>query len=406
MSSDAVHPNPGLAQRLNRIYALHRKEIDLRLERSPYESLLHDLGDPHPRLPPVIHIAGTNGKGSTLACLRALLEGAGKRVHVMTSPHLMVFNERIRIAGTLVDDDTLITALDHVWAVNNGRPVTFFEFTTALTFHLFAGHDADYTLVETGMGGRLDCSNIIPNPILTGITAIGYDHQKFLGDTLPEIAGEKAGIMKADAPCIIGYQPYADQVHNVFINRARQLDIPLSIAGQDWGLDGVPQPNLQGVHQHWNAAMAVEIMRHLPGVTLPDLSALRHVDWPGRMQAVPHLGPDIWYDGGHNEGGANALAAICQDWKAQEPETPVNIILAMGSDKDPNEFLLPFLPFIDSVHVMGLQGGRHPQTAQELSDKITVIRSKTIEISDIKGLDGRTLLCGSLYLAAQIFAKN
>ena len=404
--SDAAHPNPELAWRLERIYSLHRKEIDLRLENSPYESLLHDLADPHLRLPPVVHVAGTNGKGSTLACLRALLEAAGRRVHVMTSPHLIRFNERIRLAGSLVDDSTLIQALDHVWTVNNGRPVTFFEFTTALTFHLFAGHDADFTLVETGMGGRLDCSNIIPDPVVTGIASIGYDHQRFLGETLPEISGEKAGIMKKNVPCVIGHQPYFDQVHYVFTKRAQELDIPLSMAGQDWGLDGVPQPNLYGVHQHWNAAMAVQLYNHLPDLPPVDLSVLGHVDWPGRMQKVDHLGQDIWIDGGHNEGGAKALARICQGWREESPDTPIHLVLGMGADKDPNAFLSPFMPYIDSVHCIDLHGGRNPQSAESLRDKIDFNNVKTIDISDINTLPGKKIICGSLYLYASIFAKN
>lgn len=404
--SDAIHPNPDLQERLSRIYDLHREAIDMRLGCTPYDTILHDLGDPHLHLPPVVHVAGTNGKGSTIAMLKSLLLNANKTVHVMTSPHLSVFNERITLANDRIDDDTLLKALDHVWAVTQGRPVTFFEFTSALTFYVFAQCEADFVLLETGLGGRLDCSNVVPDPIAVGITAIGYDHQEFLGDSLAEIAGEKAGIMKAGVKTVLGFQPYFDEVYSVFYNKAAALQAPLSVAGKDWDLTDVPQPNLHGVHQHWNAAMAVQLYKAIDGLPAINLRALNHVEWPARMERLVGFGHDVWFDAAHNEGGAHALSALLKGWRTNDPDQPIHLVMGLGSNKDPDTLLRPLLPYVDTVSCLSLDAGRHPQSAQSLCEQITLTQAQCIDVCDIQHKQGRVIICGSLYLYASLFAKN
>ena len=307
--------------------ALHPKVIDLSLDRML--RILEALGNPQDRIPPVIHIAGTNGKGSTQAMIRAGLESAGLRVHAYTSPHLAQFHERIRLAGELIPEADLAATLEECEAANAGQPITFFEITTAAAFLAFSRVPADYTLLEVGLGGRLDATNVIDSPRLTVITPVSIDHTQYLGETLAEIAGEKAGILKRRTPCIVAPQdPVAREVIEA---RAERLFAPLRIGRQDWdsrregdsliyqddhGLIDLPLPVLPGPHQIVNAGTAIAALRELGFGRIEARAAVTEVEWPARMQRLTR-GPlvelaghaELWLDGGHNPAGGEALAA-------------------------------------------------------------------------------------------------
>ncbi|MFN7052143.1 MAG: bifunctional folylpolyglutamate synthase/dihydrofolate synthase, partial [Gemmobacter sp.] len=312
---------------LQRMMAFHPKIIDLTLDR--VQRMLAALGHPEGRLPPVIHIAGTNGKGSTQAMIRAGLEQQGKRVHAYTSPHLAWFHERIRLAGALISEEALAQLLDECVTANGGEEITFFEITTCAALLAFARIPADYTLLEVGLGGRLDATNVVDRPALTIITPVSIDHQQYLGETLAEIAGEKAGILKRGVPCIVGPQDEAGLA--VIEARAARLGAPLLAYGQHWhvgtergrliyqdetGLLDLPLPNLPGPHQIQNAGAALAALRHLGADEAACEAAVTRAFWPARMQrltygplvdAVP--GVELWLDGGHNPAGGAAIAA-------------------------------------------------------------------------------------------------
>lgn len=384
---DAAHPDPFLQARLEALFALHRtKTVDLTI-RAPYLALLAKLGDPHRRLPPVIHVAGTNGKGSTVAFMRAMLEEAGQRVHVYTSPHLLRFNERIVLAGREIDDRTLAALLDDAVALNDGGEVTFFEMTTAIAFAAFARAAADVVLLETGLGGRLDCTNVVERPAATVITAIGYDHMDFLGDTLPSIALEKAGIMKPGVPCIVAPQPYAE-VEGVLVEAARTRGAPLLLHGRDWyhapQADGgctvtvngatipLPPPALTGRHQVANAATAACAIAAIR----PDLAAeilargVALARWPARLQKLDRVGgealPDglhAWFDGGHNRDAALVLADFLAG--RRRAGDAIYLIVGMLNRRDLATFLRPLRPFVDTLTAIPLpdaESGHDPAT--------------------------------------------
>ena len=287
-SSDAV---------LARMMALHPKIIDLTLDRM--WRLLGALGNPQNDLPPVIHIAGTNGKGSTQAMIRAGLEGAGKRVHAYTSPHLAQFRERIRVAGDLIEEDALTAVLDECYAANQGETITYFEITTCAALLSFARAEADYTLLEVGLGGLLDATNVIAKPELTIITPVSMDHEQFLGDTVAKIAGQKAGILKRGVPCVVG--PQQEAALEVIEDIATRIGAPLLVSGQHWtiapeagrmafhdetGLVDVPQPVLPGAHQIQNAGAALMALRHLGFGSEACEAAVTQAEWPARMQRL------------------------------------------------------------------------------------------------------------------------
>ncbi len=309
---------------LSRLLGLHPKKIDLSLGRT--ERLLEALGRPELRLPPTIHVAGTNGKGSTLAFLRAMLEASGARVHVYTSPHLLRFNERIRLGadggGRLIDDDRLTEALEVCERANGARPITFFEITTAAAFHIFAQTPADWLLLETGLGGRYDATNVIAAPKATIVTSVSLDHLEFLGETVEKIAFEKAGIFKRGAPAIVGFQ--SDVARKVLEREARRAGAPLIIAGEDFhmrekngrlvfedesGLLDLPLPRLAGRHQHQNAAAAIAALRE----AAPDLDAkaietgLLRAEWPARLQRLPRGTSSISRLGARKSGSTAAI---------------------------------------------------------------------------------------------------
>ncbi len=429
---------------LNSLYYLHHKDIDLGLDRT--YRFLNQIGNPHLHLPKVVHIAGTNGKGSTTAILRALLEASGHRVHVYTSPHLIHPTERIRVAGRPITSEAFLTLLDECIAINDGAPITFFELTTCAALLTFSRTPADFVLLETGMGGRLDTTNVVPNPACTIITSISYDHMVFLGDTLPKIASEKAGIMKAGSPCVIGYQfdeAIAEGVLEVFHKASQTLSpiAPLSIYGAQWfaapnpngmmfrhGDDSIslPRPNLAGNHQIWNAGAAIEAFRIIAPMHFNQQilsTALKQIDWPARMQTLENhtltnLVPDDWeiiLDGGHNDTGGIVLAAQIQEWVKTDPR-PVHMIVGMMARKDAAAFLKPLLGHIDSltfVPVVDGEGECYPP--EKLADVANAMgfsninmatspqeATKAIAHNQPKKNPCRILIAGSLYLAGNV----
>lgn len=414
---------------LDRMMALHPKIIDLTLDRM--WRLLDALGQPQKDIPPVIHIAGTNGKGSTQAMIRSGLEGAGKSVHAYTSPHLARFHERIRLAGTLISEPHLTEMLDECYASNTGEAITYFEITTCAALLAFARTPADYTLLEVGLGGRLDATNVIENPTLTIITPISIDHEQFLGTTLTQIAGEKAGIMKRGVPCIVGPQPA--EAMDVIEAMAARLGVPLIAHGQQWhvsherdhlifqdeaGLLDLPLPALPGAHQIDNAGAAIAALRTLDMPESAYGNAMTNVSWPARMQRL-RTGPlfniapnaELWLDGGHNPAAGAALG----EHLATLPPRPTYLICGMLNTKDISGYLLPMGPHIDGLtavsipnEVNTLPAGETAAAASACGIQATTAQSVNDALEGIiaKNPNARVLLCGSLYLAGNILRSN
>lgn len=427
---------------LARLTALHPKVIDLSLGR--IERLLGKLGNPERRLPPVFHVAGTNGKGSTCAFLRAILEAAGKRVHVYSSPHLVRFHERIRLCGKLIDEDELQALLEECEAANAGDPITFFEVTTAAAFLAFSRRKADALILEVGLGGKLDATNVIEHPVVTVITPVDMDHQQYLGDTIKAIAGEKAGIMKRRVPCIVG--PQTDEAREVIEERAVQLGSPLAIWGQDFmaheehrrmvfqdenGLLDLPMPNLPGAHQIVNAAVAIAALRRAPGFAIEERAiedGLMSVDWPARMQRLTR-GPlvsaapkdaEVWLDGAHNPHGARALAHAIADLEESTPR-PLYLICGMLQTKDPRGFFAAFRGLAKHVTTVDIPGEAASLGAGQLYDAARAegldahpapsIEDAMLQIEARNQLvksktPPRIVLCGSLRLAGAVLREN
>jgi dihydrofolate synthase/folylpolyglutamate synthase len=417
---------------LARLSRLHPKLIDLSLDRML--PLLEKLGNPQDRLPPTIHVAGTNAKGSTIAYLRAFLEASGKRVHVYNSPHLVRFNERIRLAGTLVGTRMLNAALEEVEALNAGAPITFFEVTTVTAFKLFAETKADYLLLETGMGGTYDTTNVIKHPLGTVITPIDLDHQGFLGNTVAEIAVSKAGILKAGAKAVMGIQH--DEARAVLDRAARRLGITPIWQNEDFhgseqdgrlvyqdeqGLLDLPPPALSGPHQFDNATLAIAAARHF-GLPVDDqgfAEGLRRVTWPARMQPIRAgklrdllpAGNELWLDGGHNPHGAAALARTI----AAMPEKPLVLIMGMMNTRAPEDFLAPFRDLHPTqVLTLTIPGEPNAHKAEDIAARARAqrfpakaARSIATALKAAAGIENaRVLICGSLYLAGDVLAKN
>ncbi|MCK0206916.1 bifunctional folylpolyglutamate synthase/dihydrofolate synthase [Starkeya koreensis] len=421
----------------DRLLALHPKLIDLSLERM--WRLLERLGHPERRLPPVIHVAGTNGKGSTVAFMRAVLEAAGRRVHVYTSPHLVRFNERIRLAGTLVDDARLTDALARAEEANGGEPITFFEITTAAALLLFSEVPADILLLEVGLGGRLDATNVVEKPLVSVITPVSIDHVDFLGETVAEIAGEKAGILKRGVPAVLGRQPR--EALAVIERLAARLGAPLSIMGEQYqayeeggrlvvsdeaGLMDLPRPRLVGPHQIGNAGLAIEALRvadlGLPAAAFEE--GMRAAQWPARLQ---RLGPgplvarapegvDVWLDGGHNAAGGQAIAAALADLE-DRVSRPLVLIVGMLGNKDADAFLTPFAGLareLIAVPVPGEHKGAAPEALAAIARAYGLDASTAPDVpAALDGLSAfpvdpppRVLIAGSLYLAGAVLAEN
>ena len=399
---------------VERLHGLHPRLIDLSLWR--LQRLLAQLGHPERRLPPVIHVAGTNGKGSTCAFVRAIAEHAGLRTHVYTSPHLVRFNERFRIAGRLVSDDALAAALERIERVNGGAPITVFEVITAAAFALFAAEPADLCVLEVGLGGRGDATNVV-TPSACAVTSISLDHREMLGDTLALIAAEKAGIFKPGVPAVTGAQP-------AVVLAALDAAGPVRARGRDWwvGPDGaglryadaagelvLPAPSLPGAHQIDNAGIAVAAIRAARlGVT--DYAGLAGAHWPARMQrlhgrlAALAPGREVWLDGGHNPGAGEMLAAHIAGWG------PTHLIVGMKQSKDTAEFLRPLLP-----HAASLWAVAEPDQHQALPVEAIVAASGGLArpgptvadaLRSLGSMPGRALICGSLYLAGEVLKAD
>jgi dihydrofolate synthase/folylpolyglutamate synthase len=427
---------------LARLLHLHPKRIDLVLDR--IQHLLAALGHPERHLPPVIHVAGTNGKGSVCAFLRAMLEGSGQDVHVYTSPHLVRFHERIRLAGKLIAEDELVAVLEECERANDGAPITFFEITTAAAFLAFSRRKADALILEVGLGGKYDATNVIPKPVATCITPIALDHQEFLGDTLAAIAAEKAGIIKPSVPCIVGMQ--AEEARSVVVRRADQLGARLFVHGEDFhaheehgrfvyqdgdGLLDLSRPKLAGRHQINNAAIAVATLRCIGGRWARESAiewGLKNVEWPARLQrltkgplvqAAPN-GAEIWLDGGHNAHGGAAIAQTMADFEERAPK-PLYLICGMLKTKDATGYFVPFRGLARQVTTVAIPGEIASRGAGALYD---AARAAGVDATPAENLedamlqvsawsrsrDGegppRILICGSLYLAGQVLKEN
>ncbi len=414
---------------LQRMMALHPKIIDLTLDR--VWRLLEKVGNPQDRLPPVIHVAGTNGKGSTQAMIRAGLEAEGKKVHAYTSPHLARFHERIRVAGELISEAALTEVLDRAYMANGSDPITYFEITTVAALMAFAETSADYTLLEVGLGGRLDATNVIAKPALTIITPVDLDHQQYLGDTLAEIAGEKAGIIKRGVPCVVG--PQLDEGLEVIERVAARNSAPVYAYGQQYhvgtergrliyqderGLLDLPLPNLPGPHQIQNAGGSIAALRVLGFGEEACEAAVSRAFWPARMQhmksgrLVDLAKPaELWLDGGHNPHAGRALAETL----SALPDRPIHLICGMLNTKDIGGYLRPLAKIAKSLTALSIPGemntlpaevtaeearkaGFEATTAASVDDAITAITAKDP--------NARILICGSLYLAGHVLREN
>jgi dihydrofolate synthase/folylpolyglutamate synthase len=417
---------------LARLLNLHPKLIDLSLERM--KRLLHDLGNPQNAMPNIVHIAGTNGKGSTVAFLRSCLEAAGKRVNVFSKPHLIRFNERIRIGGKLIGDEALIALLEECERINAGRPITYFEITTAAAFLVFARDKADVTLIETGLGGRFDASNVFAKPLITAITPVSLDHQHFLGDTVARIAFEKAGIFKPGVPAVLA--PQLAEAETVLAARATELGAPLFRFGQDWrvwpshaGLHyesrrwklDLPPPGLLGRHQYDNAGTALACLDRAGFVLGPGTLAegLLRVEWPARLEHLTEgrlvdllpAGWELWLDGGHNQAGGAALGAVAREWR----DKPLHLVFGMLESHDAVAFLKPLAESATLAVAVAVPG--EPAT-RSADNSAAAARSAGIAAAETapnlaaalkqasKGAPGRLLICGSLYLAGHVLAEN
>ncbi|MBT8417601.1 MAG: bifunctional folylpolyglutamate synthase/dihydrofolate synthase [Silicimonas sp.] len=419
-SSDAI---------LNRMMALHPKIIDLTLDRM--WRCLDAVGNPHEDLPPVVHVAGTNGKGSTQAMIRAGLESAGQTVHAYTSPHLAWFHERIRVAGEIISEQALTQILDEVYVANGGHQITYFEITTVAAFLAFVREKADWTLLEVGLGGRHDATNVIERPKLTIITKIDLDHQQFLGETLAEIAYQKAGIIKKGVPLVIG--PQHEEVLDVIEAEARRYDAPTLAHGQHWhiwdergrlvfqdetGLLDLPLPNLRGPHQIGNAGMAIAALRHLGFGEEACEAAVTSAFWPARMQRL-RRGPlvdaapeaELWLDGGHNPAAGQALA----DTLAGLPDRPTHMICGMLSTKDVAGYLRPLAEQAQSLHAVAIPGETATLPAEDTAaaaDSVGLPARVATSVADALAAiveqdpSARILICGSLYLAGAVLREN
>ncbi len=425
---------------LARLLALHPKRIDLALDR--VARLVTALDHPERRLPPVIHVAGTNGKGSTIAFMRAILEAAGKRVHVYTSPNLVRLNERFRIGhqggGRLVGDAELAAALAECESSNGGAPITVFEIETAAAFLLFSRHPADAVLLEVGLGGRLDATNVVERPLASVITRISLDHREFLGDTVENIAAEKAGILKSGVPAVIAGQ--ARGALAVIERQAARLKAPLAIAGEHWtateergrlvyqdgdGLLDLPAPKLYGRHQYENAGAAVAALR-VAGLKLPAAAfeaGMTRVDWPARMQRLSRgrlaaLAPpesELWLDGGHNVDGGQAIAAALADLE-ERVSRPLVLIVGMLATKDSAGFLKNFSGLARRVIAVPIHQDKAvpPAALAEIAGLVGIPALTRDDLDGAIAVAGkldlhpapRILITGSLYLAGEVLAQN
>lgn len=442
MTLPAIQPSPPYGDILARLASLHPKRIDLTLDRM--WRILARLDHPERRIPPVIHVAGTNGKGSTVAFLRAILEAAGLCVHVYTSPHLVRFNERFRLGraggSVLVGDDELRAVLDHCERVNGGEPITIFEIETAAAFHLFAEHSADVVLLEVGLGGRLDATNVIEAPLASVITPIGMDHVEFLGDTIAKIAAEKAGIVKRGVPVVCAEQPA--EAAAAIEQAARRARAPLHAATQDWhvnvergrlvyqddnGLLDLAAPRLFGRHQVDNAGLAIATLRAVKAFRIEPAAfeqGIARTEWPARMQrlasgALVEVAPkdaELWLDGGHNVDGGRVAAAALGDLEERVPR-PLVVIAGMMGNKDAAGFLGNFAGLTRHIIAVPIPDQDNAMTPEVLAEAARALGMRVDTAESVEAalravaqlayeVPPRILITGSLYLAGHVLAAN
>jgi dihydrofolate synthase / folylpolyglutamate synthase len=442
VNAQAAKGDQPLGELIARLSALHPNRIDLSLERM--QLLLQRLENPERNLPPVIHVAGTNGKGSTIAYLRAILEAAQLRVHAYTSPSLVRVNECFRLGraggGTLVGDEELRAVLEHCERVNAGAPITLFEIETAAAFCLFAQHPADVVLLEVGLGGRLDATNVIESPLATVIAPVSMDHTEFLGDTLTTIAGEKAAIIKRNVPVICAEQ--SPDAATVIEAQAKRMHAPLYSAGQEWhvsvergrlvyqderGLMDLAAPKLFGRHQFDNAGLAIATLRALDALKVDSAayeSGIVGAEWPARMQRLASgalvdqapPGCEVWLDGGHNAEGGRVVAAALGDLE-ERVSRPLVVIVGMMANKDAGAFLANFAGLtrhIIAVQIPGLDNAMSPDrladAARALGMRVETLGGVEAALRSLARLayevPPRILITGSLYLAGQVLAAN
>lgn len=435
--NDVKHHNKSLQNKLFSIYKLRSSRINLD-GSSEYANLLKKLGNPQDKIPATIHIAGTNGKGSTLAFLEQLLKEMGKTSHKLTSPHLLYFNERIVIAGKEIDDNSLEKELDYILKINDGAECSFFEIATALAFHIFAKYDADYTLLETGLGGRLDCTNYIKKPIATIIASIGYDHTEFLGDTIEKIAMEKAGIIKRDVPCILASQKriVLDVVTKIIKEKCEKHNTTINQCGSKWVIVPfdeeqmifkyseivykLPRPrHLIGDHQisNFGTALATLMMlgekdKDIIPTEIQIVKALNNTKWAGRLEKIEINNlldnHEIYFDGGHNEDAAYIISEQLDKWKKNGYD--INIVIGMMAHKDANPFIKEIIGHVDYINILEIEHDKESYKFNELKEIIekhtTNPINKITNINEISQLQYKnktiTLITGSLYLYEQI----
>jgi dihydrofolate synthase/folylpolyglutamate synthase len=424
---------------LERLSKLHPKAMDLSLGR--LLRLLATLGNPQESLPPIIHVAGTNGKGSTLAMLRAIHEAAGRQVHAYTSPHLVRFNERFVLAGKQIEDTPLSDILEECEHSNAGLGITLFEIATAAGMLAFARTPADLLLLEVGLGGRFDATNVIRHPTLSIITPVSLDHQHFLGDTVEAIAFEKAGILKPGVPAIIGRQ--SDAALGVILDRADEIGAPVVVQGRDWTVnasDGglvfqaanmtrhLPRPALLGAHQIDNAGIVLAAVETLqaafPVATASLANGLTNVRWPARLQKLTQ-GPmvealpsnaQIWVDGGHNEDAARVIAATLRDWRGAEPDRTIHLVFGTLNSRDPEHYLNQFPGLVAQVRTVAIPGEPSTISAEKAAgagrrvgleaSSATSVATAIHQISATSPGAIRILICGSLYLAGTVLKDH
>jgi dihydrofolate synthase/folylpolyglutamate synthase len=430
---------PAIDSIVARLVALHPKRIDLSLDRM--WRILDALGHPERGLPPVIHVAGTNGKGSTIAFMRAILSAGGLRAHVYTSPHLVRFNERFRLGGgALVSDDTLAGALEECERANADAPITVFEITTAAGLLLFARHPADMLLLEVGLGGRLDATNVVDHPLATVITPVSFDHAEHLGESIAMIAAEKAGILKPGAAAIIAAQ--SREALAVIERCARRVKAPMRVAGEDWiateergrlvyqddaGLLDLPAPKLYGRHQFENAGVAIAALRAVGELQLPATAfetGIASAEWPARMQrlsqgrlaALCPLGGELWLDGGHNADGARAIANALADLE-ERVSRPLILVVGMLATKDCESFLRNFAGLaqrIVAVPIPHQEKSLRPELIAAVARAVGIAACSSTDVTSalaaVRSFDlappPRILITGSLYLAGEVLAAN
>jgi dihydrofolate synthase/folylpolyglutamate synthase len=437
MVEGARSDNAALDALLTQALALHPQRMDLSLGR--IERLLARLGNPHEQLPPVFHVAGTNGKGSTVAFIRACLEASGRRVHAYTSPHLVRFNERIRLAGQLIDDATLIALMRDVLSLNGGEPITFFELTTATAFLAFARTPADALVLEVGLGGRLDATNVVRRPAVTGIAQLGLDHQQWLGNTILDIAAEKAGIAKPGVPLVLSRYPKTVTARIGEV--AGPVGAKLIVRGLDWDAAhyegqlhyrdtslkvALPMPRLQGSHQLDNAGLAVAMLRHQNELPMPD-SAFRAgmgwAEWPARLQRLERgpltgrlpPGTEVWLDGGHNPAAGRVIADAFRGHNLAD--RPFYLVLGMLAAKDAGGFLKPFAGRATAIYAVPVPNheSHDPALLAGLAKEAGLPGIVAGDVADALAQIGRgadrarppvILIAGSLYLAGEVLAAN